>query len=932
MSVQFTFLPPPPPSCSPAITEDPAALVTPKAMPVNSDLLLATPVPGGTLRGAMQKAPTWWLDGEDGGPGVEPHQESVVVLAKDPPVNDTDVDGARSSTASGTESARRDIVKSSFSVHGDLVFVAARVHPAGSATDPGDSKDVQLDEPTAASASVGRTQTFTVPYAASICESLFFAAAAPVATSSESDSPEPSIPFQGALSHSCQLSLDYGSALAPRTAVSREFIVRNASEIPLALSSAVVFDSSPWQVWAVLEDLETGEKFPLGGEGTDGRKVVLLPSVAPLQSRRFGLAVYVGEGAGDDPFALDLLICNLNNAGNTLLVQASGASALDPAADQNILQVLSGARVNFGSIIRGSSVRHLIRVKNTGDEPIEVTLGKEVGWDVKFLFGGVKGDELLNDEAGMGTVVDQGEPASTVPGGVAGPSSVADPEGTGQQHNFLTRGGPSTFIGGSESGVLLHPKPVSAVDRVFSGGQPRSSSPFRPSSNLSSATESNSSVDGGPASSFVDSSVDRALYRTTSRRSDDQQSSLPSEPSTSSIDHASSSLSHSLPVSPPRSSRSSIVSPTPPPSTHESLLRRPWALEASVSSINANQIEELIMRPGTEYRVWLSYTPSQEIPLFVDPGSLVATSFRVTLDYSPSSNATVTAKRTTKSPYRRRKIITCEASVCSTSLKVVPAVLDFGQVTVGSSKSSSISISNLSDLPAKVELRFISKVLSASRIFFTIPPRETTVEKIDFFPRRINPHYTKQLNVRSLLDRSKDQMVEIHAQNVDLDGVTLHSHLYKIYTPSGLNFVDFGSVIVNSPAIRTITVKNVQATNLLLHFAAAQPEDLAIYAKATELPVKAAPSSEAGQSDRSAEAEKVTKPAPVSNRERFLESMASRGEPDVRFPTVGRAARQRDKSAVRGAPAGEGESHPKSINMVNALKKGSKGRTVAVSI
>ena len=31
--------------------------------------------------------------------------------------------------------------------------------------------------------------------------------------------------------------------------------------------------------------------------------------------------------------------------------------------------------------------------------------------------------------------------------------------------------------------------------------------------------------------------------------------------------------------------------------------------------------------------------------------------------------------------------------------------------------------------------------------------------------------------------------VEIHAENVDLDGVTLHSHLYKIYTPSGLNAV-----------------------------------------------------------------------------------------------------------------------------------------------
>lgn len=101
------------------------------------------------------------------------------------------------------------------------------------------------------------------------------------------------------------------------------------------------------------------------------------------------------------------------------------------------------------------------------------------------------------------------------------------------------------------------------------------------------------------------------------------------------------------------------------------------------------------MRPGTEYRVWLSYTPSQDVPLFVDPGSLVATTFRVTLDYSPSSPATVSTtsssrgalgSRSSKSAYRRRKIIPCTASVCSAGIKVTPSILDFGQVTVGSSK------------------------------------------------------------------------------------------------------------------------------------------------------------------------------------------------------------------------------------------------------
>ncbi|KAL7417842.1 hypothetical protein BDY24DRAFT_1322 [Mrakia frigida] len=998
-SINFTFVPPPPQSCSPAATEEPAALVTPRAAPV-SDLLLATPVAGGVLRGAMQKAPTWWLDGEEGGAGAgaEPPVESVVVLAEkeaaSPPSVLDGLDGVHvyGIAGMGGEGSSGDALRSSTSVHGDLVFVASRT--SSPPTDPStlDPDGPQPLEESSPLLEADRSQTFTVPYSASVCESIFLASAVDPSTNTAVSHPlEPSTPFQGSLSHSSQLSLDYGTSLPPRSALSREFIVRNASDIPLLLSCAVVFDSSPWQVWAALEDLDSGEKFPLGGEGTDGRKVVLLPSIASLETRRFTLAVFVGaDGAGGDEFFLDVLVCNLNNPSNTLLLQASGSTAVDPSAEQNILQVLSGPSVNFGNIIRGSSIRHLIRIKNTGDEPIEVTLGKEVGWDVKFLFGGVKGDELLNDEA-LGVPMESSVPrgggggdlsSSVGEGGVRRPTvsngSRDDSDASShQQINFLGRGAaPSTFVGGSESGTLLHPKPVVA-GRVFppsssittthpTSGAPRTSSPFRSPSNLSSATESNGngSVDGTSAnSSLLDSSLDRSLSRTNSRRSDDPPPppSPSDKPTTSTSSSFQQSASPTQPTSPPRSSRSSILAPPNPPniSTHESLLRRPWALEPSISNITANQIEELIMRPGTEYRVWLSYTPSQDIPLFVDPGSLVSTSFRVTLDYSPSSSSSTVAassssrgalgSRSTKAVYRRRKILPCAASVCSTSIKVTPSVLDFGQVTVGSSKSSSISISNLSDLPAKIELRFISKVLSASRIFITIPPRESTTEKIDFFPRRINPNYTKQLNVRSLLDRSKDQMVEIHAQNVDLDGVTLHSHLYKIYTPSGLNFVDFGSVVLNSPAVRTITVKNVQPSDLLLHFVAAQPEDLSIYAKASELPPPLPSSStharlDSGETvvpDPAAE-KSVSKAPPVSNRERFLDSMAAReagGEAEVRFPAVvGRVGgRQRDKSSVRGGAGGgggavgEGEVVvPKPINMVNAMKKGSKGRTVAL--
>jgi hypothetical protein len=115
-------------------------------------------------------------------------------------------------------------------------------------------------------------------------------------------------------------------------------------------------------------------------------------------------------------------------------------------------------------------------------------------------------------------------------------------------------------------------------------------------------------------------------------------------------------------------------------------------------------------------------------------------------------------------------------------IKVAPSVLDLGTVVVGSNKQSSIEVENLGDLTAKCEFRFISKVLSAGRIFFTIrrsasqicslavwkllielavflpAPREKVVEKIDFCPRRINAEYSKQLNVRNLSDRSNGEL------------------------------------------------------------------------------------------------------------------------------------------------------------------------------
>ena len=80
--------------------------------------------------------------------------------------------------------------------------------------------------------------------------------------------------------------------------------------------------------------------------------------------------------------------------------------------------------------------------------------------------------------------------------------------------------------------------------------------------------------------------------------------------------------------------------------------------------------------------------------------------------------------------------------------------IDFGEVTVGANKSATIRIENLSHLSAKVEIAAISKVLSTNRNVVVIPPRESVEEKVEFFPRRINERYEKQVFVRNLLNRA----------------------------------------------------------------------------------------------------------------------------------------------------------------------------------
>jgi hypothetical protein len=56
----------------------------------------------------------------------------------------------------------------------------------------------------------------------------------------------------------------------------------------------------------------------------------------------------------------------------------------------------------------------------------------------------------------------------------------------------------------------------------------------------------------------------------------------------------------------------------------------------------------------------------------------------------------------------------------------------------------------------------------------------------------------------------------VTSNNIDRNGVTFHHSLYSVRTAQNNNSVDFGNLVVNCPAVRTINIKNLTDRVLML--------------------------------------------------------------------------------------------------------------------
>lgn len=170
-----------------------------------------------------------------------------------------------------------------------------------------------------------------------------------------------------------------------------------------------------------------------------------------------------------------------------------------------------------------------------------------------------------------------------------------------------------------------------------------------------------------------------------------------------------------------------------------------------------SKIDELQLRSGMERTIEVLYQPSREpMDNMQRSSKLSKKTFKFIITFTKQGG------RQTD-----QKIIQCKARTCSSFVEVLPKVLLFGESNVKEIKSATLSIKNLSDLPTSIEVRFISKILSAVRGEIIIPANSSIEPKLELFPLKVNPDYRKQVTIVNLLNRENDQVIEVKSANID---------------------------------------------------------------------------------------------------------------------------------------------------------------------
>ncbi|KAJ2806264.1 hypothetical protein H4S07_003842, partial [Coemansia furcata] len=226
--------------------------------------------------------------------------------------------------------------------------------------------------------------------------------------------------------------------------------------------------------------------------------------------------------------------------------------------------------------------------------------------------------------------------------------------------------------------------------------------------------------------------------------------------------------------------------------------------------------DEVLIKPGTMRTVVLSLVGNATCAASPGAGQFGTQSFTLFCECSASSGSKQSPPLPTKGASSaadrtvERLSLPCTLNMCTSYVRVTPALLDFGTVDVGMLKTMYLQVENLSHVDATVQCRLESKVINCTRVPVVIPPLMSQTIRVDIYPRRINPRYRKQIIVCNTHNRFNDSVVEVRSTHVDQRRMAFHNLFYKtLVLDNEQNFVDFGAVPLNSRTVRMISLRNI---------------------------------------------------------------------------------------------------------------------------
>eukprot|EP01047_Picozoa_sp_COSAG01_P054282 COSAG01_NODE_5913_length_3957_cov_228.332037_3_plen_889_part_01 len=259
--------------------------------------------------------------------------------------------------------------------------------------------------------------------------------------------------------------------------------------------------------------------------------------------------------------------------------------------------------------------------------------------------------------------------------------------------------------------------------------------------------------------------------------------------------------------------------------------------------VGKRNIEQINLNPGQVKTIYVRYRPSRTVETQVVWQHQLAAGQKPKLP--PSRKLTRRAFKMwlrcqdemDRAMETYTRMVQCHAKVCTSWFQLATQVLSFGDTEIGVPVTRVVQVRNVSDLPAKIDVRLSSSVLSLEPKAVTIPPNQTYGIQVLFKPTQFNTNYEKQVTFVNLNNYENEQVLEVRANITDQSRATLHSFLYSVRTAAADGTVNFGNCVVNSRSVQKVIIANRSKQHgVSLRLGSSSPEFRILAAKATSRP------------------------------------------------------------------------------------------------